>query len=60
MICDCCGKELYQNDDDTLYCPFCGQEYDDSWVIEYQPELYELSPYDEMCCSVPYEEMDDY
>lgn len=48
MICDCCGKELVQNDDDTLVCLYCGQTYDNDWVLDCQPNPYELSPYEEM------------
>jgi hypothetical protein len=32
VICDNCGGKMVIQDDDSLYCPYCGYESDNSWV----------------------------
>lgn len=38
MRCDNCGKPLTQMDDDSLYCMYCEQSYDNSWTLFPEPE----------------------
>lgn len=31
-------------DDDSFYCPYCGQKYGSEWTMYPEPDRFELSP----------------